>query len=155
MFLKIQKNITVLAGTFFYLGKSPFAPGTFGTAGGVALLILLQGFLGNSLILLFTLLLIPVAVYISDRMIEILGEDDPGEIVIDEVCGFLVTMLFIPEGTWNLVLGFVLFRVFDILKPYPVRKLDNLRGGHGVVLDDVAAGIYANIVLQIANYFWI
>lgn len=154
MYNRIFKNITVLLGTFFYLGKSPVAPGTFGTFGGVVLLLLLDSFLGDFSILLFTLFLTVLAFRVSDNMIKMLGKSDPGEIVIDEVCGFLVTMLFIPLGVWNVILGFLLFRLFDILKPYPVRKFEYLYGGYGVVMDDVAAGVYANILLQIINYFW-
>ncbi|MGH7884461.1 MAG: phosphatidylglycerophosphatase A family protein [Thermodesulfobacteriota bacterium] len=148
-------RISILLSTFFYLGKSPFAPGTVGTFGAIALYYLLIQ--PGSLIFysFFTFLFIIISFYVSNRSIEILGEDDPGEIVIDEVCGFLVSMFMIPFGLTNIILGFFLFRFFDILKPYPVRKFERLPKGYGVVMDDVAAGVYTNIILHIINYFWL
>lgn len=144
-------KISTLLSTFFYLGKSPFAPGTVGTLGGIALYYLLIQ--PKSLIFysVFTFFFIIISFFVSNKSIEILGEDDPGEIVIDEVCGFLVSMFMIPFGLTNIILGFFLFRFFDIVKPFPVRKFEKLPKGYGVVMDDVAAGVYTNIVLQIIN----
>ena len=71
--------------------------------------------------------------------------------VIDEVVGQLLTLLFLPVNPLNLILGTVLFRVFDIWKPYPIRKLEHLRGGVGIMADDLMAGVYGNLVLQIIN----
>ncbi len=148
-------KISTLLSTFFYLGKSPFAPGTVGTLGGIVLYYLLVQ--SGSLVFysVFTFLFIIISFFVSNKSIEILGEDDPGEIVIDEVCGFLVSMFMIPFGLTNVILGFFLFRFFDILKPFPVRKFEKLPKGYGVVMDDVAAGVYTNIVLHILNYFWV
>jgi len=78
-----------------------------------------------------------------------LDQSDPREIVIDEVAGFLLTMLFLPCSWLTISLGFIFFRFFDILKPYPIKQLEKLRGGFGVVLDDLAAGLYANIIVRI------
>ena len=85
----------------------------------------------------------------STLAVKIYKNKDPGQIVIDEVCGYLFTMILIPFGWVNVIAGFFLFRALDILKPYPIRKLEKLRDGYGVVLDDVLAGIYANILMQI------
>ena len=78
-----------------------------------------------------------------------MGKADPAQIVIDEVCGYLVTMLYVAPNLTNIITGFILFRFFDIAKPPPLRKLERLPGGVGIVADDILAGIYSNIVLQI------
>lgn len=75
--------------------------------------------------------------------------EDPGPVVIDEVVGMLVALLFTGAGVAGAVAGFVLFRVFDIVKPYPAARLERLRGGLGIMADDVVAGVYANLVLQV------
>ena len=79
------------------------------------------------------------------------GRKDDRRIVIDEMMGFFVTMLWLPRTVFFIVIGFFLFRFFDILKPPPIRRLENIQGGFGVVLDDVVAGIYANIALQLVR----
>ena len=134
------------------MGYSPFAPGTVGTLGAIGLFYILSLY-SSSVYLISTVLLIAFSIYVSNRAIVIFNEADPGKIVIDEVCGFIVSMFLIPFGLFNVVAGFFIFRIFDILKPYPVRKLESLREGYGVVLDDVAAGVYTNIVLQLIIYF--
>lgn len=148
-------KISTILSTFFYLGKSPFAPGTVGTLGAIVLYYFLIQTESLIFYSVFTILLIFLSFFVSNNTIDFLGEDDPGEIVIDEVCGFLVSMFIIPFGLTNVILGFFLFRFFDIAKPFPVRKFEKLPKGYGVVMDDVAAGVYANIVLHIINYYWV
>ena len=95
-----------------------------------------------------------MAIWSSGRTCALLGEDDPPQVVIDEVAGFLLAVFFLPYSWFNLGLGFVLFRFFDILKPFPIRLLDQkLPGGAGIVLDDVMAGIYGNVLIRIV--LWI
>ncbi len=103
--------------------------------------------------LIFTIIFIFLSFIVSKHAIEKFGKEDPGEIVIDEVCGYMVSMFLIPFSIINIALGFFIFRLFDIVKPYPARKLEKLPGGYGVVMDDVAAGIYTNLLLQLINYF--
>ena len=79
---------------------------------------------------------------------------DSRHIVIDEVAGFLVTMSFLPPTARHMLLGFALFRFFDIVKPFPIRRLEGLKGGYGVVADDVMAGIYANMVVRVCIFLW-
>jgi phosphatidylglycerophosphatase A len=79
-----------------------------------------------------------------------MGDEDPGPVVIDEVVGMLITLLWIPVNVTGAVLGFLLFRVFDIIKPFPARQCERLPGGWGVMLDDVMAGIYGQIAMRIA-----
>ncbi|MBN1765237.1 MAG: phosphatidylglycerophosphatase A [Sedimentisphaerales bacterium] len=147
--------------TVFGAGYSPFAPGTCGSA-VVAVAFVLAALLSgnNSLVLaLMGVLAIQggvVTVLYSDRLIKELGPD-PGMIVSDEQCGQAITYLWLwPLAQWQnteivilTVAGFLLFRVFDIFKPPPVRQFDKIQSSWGVLLDDVMAGIYANITLQI------
>jgi len=134
--------------SFFYLGYSPVAPGTVGTLGAVILYYVISGF-SNLFYLFFIIALIIFSVWVSEIARIRLGDSDPNSIVIDEVCGFLVTMILIPPNMINIAMGFLLFRFFDILKPPPIRMSEKLSGGLGIVADDVLAGIYANILLQI------
>lgn len=132
----------------FGSGLAKKAPGTFGTLAAVPLyLALVQA---QSLIVysVVTLLVILVGVWICGQAAEKLGEHDFGGIVWDEIAGFLVTMWLVPF-TWQAVaLGFILFRVFDIIKPWPIRWIDRqVHGGLGIMLDDVLAGVFAGGLL--------
>lgn len=89
------------------------------------------------------------SIFMSTLAVGIYNKKDPSPVVIDEVCGYLFTMILIPFTWVNVIVGFVLFRALDILKPYPVRKLEKLRDGYGIVLDDVLAGIFSNIIMHI------
>ena len=91
-----------------------------------------------------------LSVWISQNAEIFFGKKDDQRIVIDEVIGFLITMLWVPKTIRFIIIGFFLFRFFDILKPFPIRRLEKgFKGGFGVVLDDVVAGIYANIILRL------
>jgi phosphatidylglycerophosphatase A len=125
-----------------YIGYLPFAPGTWASILGCALLYLLPGILNHPL----TVLLIAVAATLCINRME-LSEKDPGYIVIDELAGICVTMVGQGLGSANLLKGFILFRILDILKPFPIRRLEGLPKGYGIVADDILAGIYANAAL--------
>lgn len=144
----LRGRVALFFATVFYIGYIPLRPGTIGTVGAVMLFYLISGF---SLLTysLFLLGFIIFSVWVSGEAEKSLGKADPAQIVIDEVCGYLVTMLYVAPSLTNIILGFILFRFFDIAKPTPLRKLERLPGGMGVVADDVFAGIYANVVLQI------
>ena len=137
------------------LGRMPYMPGTFGTLAGIPIFWALShlpvwGY-GLAVAALFC-----AAAWVSGQADVYLGRHDHPGIVIDEVAGFLVTMLGLPATWLNIILGFVLFRVFDILKPWPCRLIDReWQGGWGVVLDDLAAGIFSGLVLQIGLNLWI
>jgi len=135
--------------TGFGVGYSPIAPGTLGTL----IAIPVYYFLSNISSPLYEITLIGfffLSVWISENAEIFLGKKDDQRIVIDEIMGFLVTMLWVPKTAILMVIGFFLFRFFDILKPFPIRHLEKkLKGGYGVVLDDVMAGVYANIALQV------
>lgn len=147
-----EKKILFFA-TGGYAGNAPKAPGTVGTLVGIPICFILSFFnssVGMGYVALFVVALIIFAVWIAQEAVEILDDKDPGCVVIDEIAGFAVTMLGVPFNVWSVVLAFLVFRFFDILKPFPVRYLERrIPGGAGVVLDDIAAGIMANIVLRI------
>lgn len=144
----MREHIARILSTFFYLGYSPFAPGTVGTLGAIALFYPLSTF-SPIIYILLVLGFIILSVWASSEACVLFGESDPGRVVIDEVCGYLVTMFLISPSLTNIVLGFMLFRLFDIVKPPPVRSLERLPRGYGIVIDDVGAGVYANVVMQV------
>lgn len=137
----------------FGSGCAPKAPGTFGTLMGVLVYCMLPE-MPTVLYLLLIVLSFIVGVYLCDKASEALGVHDHGGIVWDEFVGLWITMIAAPEGWQWLVLGFCLFRLFDIWKPQPIKFLDQkVHGGFGIMLDDVVAGLYALIVLQLIYYF--
>ena len=140
-----EKLITLLA-TGFGSGLAPFAPGTAGTLVGVLICWLCLP-MPWILRLLFVLVLLALSFYVSGQAEKIYQKKDDQRIVIDEIIGLQITMLPVAINVLSLCAGFVLFRVFDIWKPFPVRHLQRLPGGWGIVADDVAAGIYAGVVL--------
>ena len=144
----------ILFATGFGVGYSPIAPGTLGTL----IVIPIYYFLSNIPSPLYEITLIVfffLSVWISENAEIIFKKKDDQRIVIDEIMGFLITMLWVPKTIHFILIGFFLFRFFDILKPFPIRRLERtLKGGWGVVLDDVMAGLYANVILQIASYYF-
>ncbi len=140
-----EKLITFLA-TGFGSGLSPFAPGTAGTLVGVLICALCLP-MPWILRLFFVLVLLALSIYIAGQAEKIYQKKDDQRIVIDEIIGFQITMLPAAINIPSLCAGFVLFRIFDILKPFPVRNMQGFPGGWGVVIDDVAAGIYAGMAM--------
>lgn len=131
-----------------YVGKIPFAPGTFGSVVGLVICFFLSR-ISVSLAALLAIVLILSAVWLSEHAERIIGEKDPGCIVIDEIAGMVVTMIGVPFDALTAISGFVLFRLLDVIKPPPVRMFqDSLAGGAGVAMDDVAAGIIGNLILR-------
>ena len=136
-----------IAATGLGSGLSPLAPGTAGTLVGV-LVYLVFSRLVWPVYLISAVTFAFFAVYVSQEAERIYHEKDPGRIVIDEIAGFQVTMFLIAPTFWSIVAGFILFRIFDIIKPFPIRLCERrFPGGYGVVGDDIAAGVYANIIL--------
>lgn len=148
-----MNRLVMLLATWFGSGRSPVAPGTAGTAAAIPLYLLVSR-LPLSGYLLFTILFTLFSIVVASRAEEILGCHDHGSLVIDEVAGFLVTMAGSTPGLTQMALGFVLFRIFDVLKPFPAGWIDRtIPGGAGVVLDDVAAGVYACLVMHLVARF--
>jgi len=147
-----DKLITFLA-TGFYSGLSPFAPGTAGTLVGVLICLLCLP-MPWILRLIFVIALLTLSIYIAQQAERIYQKKDDQRIVIDEIIGMQIAMLPVAINILNLCAAFVLFRTFDIWKPFPIKNLQGLPGGWGVVIDDVAAGIYAGAILWLLVYLF-
>lgn len=134
--------------TFFGVGLAPKAPGTFGSLAALPLAALLM-LAGPFPYMIFCALFLPIAIVSAEVYERTKGEHDLSEIVVDEVIGMLVALVWLPM-TWQVfVLGFLLFRLFDIWKPWPISYLDRkIEGGVGVVVDDLLAGVIVNVILQ-------
>jgi phosphatidylglycerophosphatase A len=143
---------TRLITTGFFSGYSQFAPGTAGSAVAMVIYLLLpeMSMLSWGVLLAFLFLLAVPAAYAG----EALWGKDPGPVVIDEIVGYFVTVAFLPFSVGLAVAGFFIFRVLDILKPPPARQSESLPGGWGVVVDDVVAGIYGNLILRGVLVVW-
>ncbi|MFI5295112.1 MAG: phosphatidylglycerophosphatase A [Thermodesulfovibrionales bacterium] len=140
----LLKNVATLG----FIGYLPVAPGTWGTAAGLIFVACIP--LSQAAFLVFIasgILIGTIAAGTAERLI---GETDSGHIIIDEFVGFLVSVLFIPHTYGYLASAFLLFRFFDILKPFPIGRIEKeIKGGAGIIADDIIAGIFTNVVLQI------
>ena len=138
-----MRRFTIVAATWFGTGFAPFASGTVGTLGAIPFFLVLSS-LPLPLYLLSTVAFTLLACWVSGLAEAVFGEHDSGKIVIDEVAGYLVTMAAVPVSWQAVLVGFFMFRLFDVTKPQPARWFDrSLHNGYGVVLDDIAAGVYA------------
>lgn len=138
--------------SFGYVGFFPIAPGTVGSAAGLLVYGICRGLEVPFFELPLIVALLLAGVFFTKPCEEDLRCIDPGPIVIDEVMGMLITLFLIPVGWGGMILGFLFFRALDVAKPFPARQLEQLHGGLGVMLDDVIAGIYANLLLRGAYY---
>jgi phosphatidylglycerophosphatase A len=145
--------VALTTATAFGAGYSPFAPGTAGSLVGVLLFWPLAG-IGWPWQLVACLGVLVVGTPAASRVAILVGRKDPGLVVVDEVAGQFITLVGLPF-TWPVVLaGFVLFRIMDVVKPWPARALEGLPGGWGIMADDVAAGVYAQLVLRVLLLVW-
>lgn len=140
-------------GTWFGSGLAPVAPGTVGTLATLPLVLLLARAGSPAVYAAVTLLVILLGVWSSGGLARELGRKDPGEAVIDESAGYLVTMAFLPASPGLLGAGFLLFRLLDITKPFPARRLERLPGGWGIMADDLMVALYAHGLLRLG--LWI
>ncbi len=165
-----QLTIKILLTSCFGLGRLPVAPGTWGSLPPAIIFTLMSYFGAPGVlisIVMVALVLFGSAVCVKFAPIVIVatGKDDPAEVVADELAGQALTFLAVPLlATWpttgnqiwvTAILGFLLFRLFDITKPWPIRKLEKLSSGWGILADDLLAGVYAGIVLLVCVRFWI
>ena len=143
----MEKTLKLLA-TWFYVGTSPKAPGTFGTLAAFPLAYVLL-FLPPELYMLAVLFFTAFSVWVCSLYELTIQKHDSQEIVIDEVVGYLIALTWLPQTPLVFIMAFLIFRFLDILKPFPISWIDkNIKGGLGVVADDVAAGIITNILLH-------
>lgn len=141
-------RVATFIATAGYVGYIPIAPGTCGSALGLAVYVAVSW--TDSVVIEGLVLLVALigGIWSAEIVERELGKD-PGAIVIDEVLGMLVTLAFMSVGLNAAITGFFVFRLFDVLKPYPAGRLEHLHGGPGVMLDDVMAGVYANLSLRL------
>ena len=147
--MNVKRKAVMFLATGCFVGYIPFAPGTFGTGLGIPLSFFLSK-IDLSFAILFTVVLILSAIWIAGEAEKIIEQKDPGAIVIDEIVGFVITLLGLPFNLLTVAAGFLIFRGLDIFKPYPIRLFEKkLSGGAGVVMDDVVAGIFSNLILRV------
>ena len=148
--------------TFFMIGRIKYAPGTIASLISCLLFLLLINIFNITFVLFFTIIIFAYSFFAINNCYEEFKSDDPQEIVIDEVVGQMLPLLALPiyETLYPLpkiyycIMGFLLFRFFDILKPYPVNYVDNnVKGSLGIMLDDILAGIYSIVILSIIFFF--
>lgn len=148
--MKLTK-IEKFFGSGFYSGYIPFAPGTMGSLAALVL-YLVPGFEVLFIHLGFILVFTIWGIFIADKFDKFYGKD-PKQCVIDEFVGTWISLLFIPKEFRFIVVAFIIWRILDITKPYPANKLENLKGGWGIMMDDVMSGIYTFIIMHIIIYF--
>ena len=139
-----MNRLAMFLATAGYVGFFPIAPGTAGSAAGLLVYVLdSRGAQSGSIELAAIAVILVVGIWAADVVERQLGKD-PGPVVIDEVLGMLVTLALLDVTIAGAIVGFFVFRVLDVLKPYPAGRLEHLHGGPGIMLDDAMAGIYAN-----------
>ena len=151
-----MKKIWLTIATFFYIGYIPIAPGTAASLATAVLVYFVRPYgqaplyIQLSVIAAVFLLGIPAARY-TEKHFE---KEDPGHCVIDEVVGQMISLLLVPHGIWPYLASFFLFRIFDIFKPFPIRYLERAPHGIGIMIDDIAAGLYALGLLHLLIYIF-
>ena len=144
-----MKGVAVFIASFGYVGFFPIAPGTAGSLAALALFAFIR-WIGVPVIELFAIVAVfAIGGWAAHGTEVALARKDPGVVVIDEVLGMLITLAFIPVGWSGALAGFVIFRVFDVIKPFPADRLEKFHGGFGIMADDAMAGVYANLVLRL------
>jgi phosphatidylglycerophosphatase A len=143
-----MRRFGLLIATCGYVGFAPVAPGTAGSAAGVVVFYLVQasGFAWAQAVAIAVLF--AAGVWAASVTEEVLGRTDPPPVVIDEVVGMLITLAWIPVTPFGALVGFLIFRVFDVIKPWPSRQFEDLHGGLGVMADDAMAAVYGNLLLR-------
>ena len=147
-------RLAVFVATVAYCGYFPFAPGTVGSAAGLIVYALVWWSQSRLLEIGLIAGLFAAGVWAATAAERYFGGIDPGPVVIDEVVGMLITLAFIPVNATAAITGFVLFRIFDVIKPYPAGRFEQLHGGLGVMADDAMAAVYANISLRLAMWLF-
>ena len=145
--MTLHRRVGVFIATCAYVGYVPVAPGTFGSAVGVAIYYLVRRQASTAIELGTIAGLLVIGLWAATEAEHHFGGIDPRPVVIDEVIGMLITLALVPVNTIGVIVGFLIFRVLDVVKPWPARRLEHLPGGFGVVLDDVMAGVYGNLIM--------
>ena len=143
----------VFVATVGYIGYAPVAPGTFGSAAGLALFFALRATGLPWVEPMAIVALFAIGSWAGNVAERYFGGIDPGPVVIDEVLGMLITLVFVPVTWAGALVGFLLFRVLDVVKPWPARQMEALHGGFGVMADDAMAAVYGNALMWLAVFY--
>lgn len=144
-----MRGLALVVATAAYSGHVPVAPGTAGSLVGLAVFALVRALGGPAIEVVTIIALVAAGIWAASEAERHFGRSDPGAIVIDEVAGMLVTLCWLPVSWGGALIGFLAFRAFDIVKPFPARAAERLPRGWGVMADDIVAGVYAHIVLRL------
>jgi len=144
------KNLKYIIATGFGTGYSPFASGTVGSLAALLLFIIIP--LDGYLWLAISVIVFMIGVWVSGTVVKDKGKDAE-IVVIDEFVGQWIALLFLPKTIWIFVAGFLLFRILDIIKPFPAADIEEMEGGIGIMLDDIIAGVYTNMALHLTLIF--
>jgi phosphatidylglycerophosphatase A len=143
-----MRQLGVFIATCGYIGYAPVAPGTFGSAAGVIAFALVRS-VGSPVVEMLTILvLFAIGIWSATEAERHFGGVDPGPVVMDEVVGMLITLAFLPVNWTGVLVGFLLFRLLDVFKPWPAGRFEQLPGGLGIMADDGMAGVYGNLVMH-------
>jgi phosphatidylglycerophosphatase A len=149
-----MSRLALLIATALGAGYSPIAPGTAGSAVGLAAFFLLRAAGGGSTADAVSIVaLMAAGTWAAGVAERHFGREDPGPVVVDEVMGMLVSVAFLPLSPLGALVGFVVFRVFDVVKPWPANRLERLGGGLGIMADDLMAGVYSHLVVRTCVWF--
>jgi len=147
-----MRRLGVFVATCGYIGYAPIAPGTFGSAAGLLVFFLIRRTGSSAVELAAIVVLFAIGVWSGNEAERHFGKTDPGPVVIDEVLGMLVTLALLPVNLTGAVVGFLLFRVLDVFKPWPSGRFESLPGGLGVMADDGMAAVYGNLIMRALMY---
>ena len=150
--MRLRERSVLFVATGCFAGNIPFAPGTFGTLIGIPICFLLSA-IDIQIAIICIIVFILAAIFIAHEAEKILKKKDPGAVVIDEIAGIVVALAGLPFNTIIVFAGFVIFRLLDIFKPFPIKYIEEkMSGGAGIVMDDVVAGIMTNAIMRIFIY---
>lgn len=141
-----MKTVIKMLSTFFYLGYTPLIPGTIGSLGGLLFYLMVK--YNTALYIVSLVVLIILALLVINKAEKHFGRKDARPIVIDEAIGMMIALLFVPQEPVLIVFAFIAFRLFDIVKPFPIKWAETRKSPWGVLLDDIIAGIYTNLATQ-------
>jgi len=144
----MRRRLGLFIATVGYIGYAPVAPGTFGSAAGLAVFYLVRAAGSTTVELAAIVAIFAIGIWSGTEAEHHFGGIDPGPVVLDEVLGMLITLALLPVSGWGAFAGFLVFRVLDVIKPWPAGRLEGLPGGLGVMADDAMAAVYGNIVMR-------
>ena len=144
--------IDKLLGSGFYTGYIPFASGTFGSIAGL-IIYYIPGFENPFVIIPAIIIFSFYGIYVGSKFEKLYGKD-PAECTIDEIVGMWISLLFLPKEIWISVIVFLIWRIFDIIKPFPARRLEKLKGGLGIMIDDIISSFYVLLLVHLFILFY-